>query len=341
MGFLDPQESQAGQGWLSRAFLQGNSAKGFLLDAIKDPKFRSDLAQGLLDAVNRGAIAGTLGGPVDLLSMALRPFGYKDEKPVGGSEWIGDKMRQAGIVSDNRNPLAEGLASVAVPAAVPSAGRAVYRAEQALAPKAMQMAQDAIEGHMTRSGMIANAVNPKVEGHVWINRPKTGLESTFIIPTDQGKGVSYVTTAQQRSGKDGPIFEQIEDAIGWKPYEFSFRNVHSPDDAFGVTGSGNAAKVMSEASSRMLDLLNNRKNTLLGEMMYVTASEPSRVKLYDRMMRRMSPSLDKSYETLKFKVPNDDRTYFSVVKRGHVDALSQLADENLLTILERNGAPVR
>ena len=32
------------------------------------------------------------GAPVDLTTMAMRPFGYKDEKPVMGSDWIKEKM---------------------------------------------------------------------------------------------------------------------------------------------------------------------------------------------------------------------------------------------------------
>jgi hypothetical protein len=103
-----------------------------LLDALLDPQFRQDTLRGLLDAGNRGAVAGLLGGPVDLATMAMRPFGYGVEKPFGGSEWIGQKMQDAGLVSGNRNPVAEALASFAGPMAAQQAGPKLYAAEQAM-----------------------------------------------------------------------------------------------------------------------------------------------------------------------------------------------------------------
>jgi hypothetical protein len=37
------------------------------------------------------------GAPVDLATLAMRPFGYSVEKPVGGSEWLKEKSRAAGV----------------------------------------------------------------------------------------------------------------------------------------------------------------------------------------------------------------------------------------------------
>jgi len=61
--------------------------------------------------------ASVFGGPVDLASMVMRPFGYKtpDEQVFGGSEYIGKKMEDVGLVSSARSPLTEFIASVAVP----------------------------------------------------------------------------------------------------------------------------------------------------------------------------------------------------------------------------------
>jgi hypothetical protein len=61
------------------------------------------------------ALASTIGGPVDLTSILMKPFGYGVEKPVLGSEWVGQKMEQAGLVSNSRDPLKEFAASVMVP----------------------------------------------------------------------------------------------------------------------------------------------------------------------------------------------------------------------------------
>jgi hypothetical protein len=38
-----------------------------------------------------------LGAPVDVATMLMRPFGYTAEKPIGGSDFIKEKMTQAGI----------------------------------------------------------------------------------------------------------------------------------------------------------------------------------------------------------------------------------------------------
>lgn len=102
-----------------------------ILGALKDPQFLQDMKRGVLDSVNRGAVASTIGGPVDLATMALRPLGYNVEKPIGGSEWVGDKMQQLGLLGDTRNPIAEALASVAVPGAMAKVAPKVFQAEQA------------------------------------------------------------------------------------------------------------------------------------------------------------------------------------------------------------------
>jgi hypothetical protein len=49
--------------------------------------------------------------------MLLRPFGYTtpDKQVFGGSEWIGQKMQDAGLVSSARSPVKEFLSSLAIP----------------------------------------------------------------------------------------------------------------------------------------------------------------------------------------------------------------------------------
>jgi hypothetical protein len=84
-------------------------------DAIRDEQFRSDVGRGLLDTANRG-VAGLLGGPVDLAALALKPLGYNNPAPIGGSEWIGGLMEKAGMVTPERRPVAEFLASLLTPA---------------------------------------------------------------------------------------------------------------------------------------------------------------------------------------------------------------------------------
>jgi hypothetical protein len=68
------------------------------------------------DLAYRG-LASALGGPVDLTTMFLRPFGYAapDKQIIGGSEWIGQKMQDVGLIGSARSPLQEFLASMAAP----------------------------------------------------------------------------------------------------------------------------------------------------------------------------------------------------------------------------------
>jgi hypothetical protein len=74
-----------------------------------------DRSRPITDVANRALVAGTLGAPVDIAAMAMRPFGYKEEAPVGGSEYIGKLMERAGMVTPTRRPIAE-LATGLAPA---------------------------------------------------------------------------------------------------------------------------------------------------------------------------------------------------------------------------------
>ncbi|VTU36971.1 hypothetical protein [Variovorax sp. PBL-E5] len=115
-----------------------------LLDALSDPAFRSDFGGGLLDAANRGVVGGLLGAPVDaatgVVNAGLMAGGYLGGQmgllsadqlpqpitnPVGGSEWIGQKLQDGGFVSPNRNALAEALATAALPVAGAKVARAL------------------------------------------------------------------------------------------------------------------------------------------------------------------------------------------------------------------------
>lgn len=57
-------------------------------------------------------------------------------------------------------------------------------------------------------------------------------------------------------------------------------------DAFGVTGSGNASLVMATAKS-IIEAFKRRKPDAV---LVFTAAEPSRQKLYDRMVKRYAPN---------------------------------------------------
>jgi len=66
-----------------------SKAKNALREVKTNPR------NALLD-FTRGALMGVstdvLGYPVDVATMAMRPFGYNVEKPVGGSDWLADRV---------------------------------------------------------------------------------------------------------------------------------------------------------------------------------------------------------------------------------------------------------
>jgi len=150
-----------------------------LANALRDPQFREDVLTGLKDTAYRGA-AGVLGLPVDLTTMAMRPLGYSvpDEQIVGGTEWIGKKMQDAGLVSGNRNPVAELLAGLVSPdpldvaklgaMAVPVVGRV---ARQAPRDEAMRIAQ-------------ANAAKPISEGGLGLPPDNTAMDRAKAMDFD-------------------------------------------------------------------------------------------------------------------------------------------------------------
>lgn len=142
------------------AFLRSQEAKQVLPNA--------------LNATSRGVVAGTLGAPVDLMNLGLNSaraaYGYAGnklgllapsqmpeivEKPVGGSEWIGDKMQQMGLLSSYRNPMAEAVAGGLLAPSVTAATQA--RAPQ-IANALLKMQENAMTpstmAHQGQRGMI-------------------------------------------------------------------------------------------------------------------------------------------------------------------------------------------
>lgn len=129
-----------------------------LFDFLRDAESWRGMRQGLTDAANRGMVAGTLGAPVDMATQAanlgIAGVGYLGHKTgllsappelldsrnvPGSSEWIDQKMQNAGAVSANRNPVAEmgmGLLS-------PVAFKAAQKAGGLLAGVEMKAAENA------------------------------------------------------------------------------------------------------------------------------------------------------------------------------------------------------
>tara|TARA_R110000822_G_scaffold59529_1_gene148513 strand:- start:15 stop:887 length:873 start_codon:yes stop_codon:yes gene_type:complete len=136
---------------------------------MADNKLAPKSLNAFTDVINRGAIAGTLGAPVDATTMLMRPFGYSVDTPVGGSEWLGQKMEDLGVVSPTRRPLAELAAGFALPAG--AAAKTMLRA-----------AKDALTARTT-----AQAATSAEENLLGLSKAREN--NTFVYnPQDMSQG---------------------------------------------------------------------------------------------------------------------------------------------------------
>lgn len=123
------------------AFVTPKSGKGRkegpISRALNSGEAYSAMAQGASDLPYN-----LVGAPVDIATMALRPFGYGVDKPVMGSDWIKEKMTGAGIrPATPTDPTQKGfhtagelLSGLVNPAGVTRTGvRAVQKTGQAAA----------------------------------------------------------------------------------------------------------------------------------------------------------------------------------------------------------------
>lgn len=114
------------------------------------PQPSAPRTQALTDVLNRGLVAGTLGAPVDIATMMMRPFGYKEKEPFLGSEYIGRQMERAGMVSPTRRPLGE-LAAGFVPALATGGAAAIPAAFRGIRAATGRPAREAAEALRTRT----------------------------------------------------------------------------------------------------------------------------------------------------------------------------------------------
>ncbi len=108
----------------------------------KTPK-SSGLMGATTDVLNRGLVGSVLGAPVDTANMVLSGVDWAankmakttgtapeqhwaSENPVGGSEWFGQKMQEAGMVSPTRRPKTE--FAVSLLPAIATGGTAAVKA---------------------------------------------------------------------------------------------------------------------------------------------------------------------------------------------------------------------
>ena len=162
---LTPQEIERMAEAQSAAFMSPKSGIGRVAGPISQA-----LASGeAYPAMARGVAEtpyNVVGAPVDLATLAMRPFGYKEEKPVMGSDWIKEKMTKYGIrPGEEANPTLQGFrtagelgASVVNPG--PVAAKVGQAAEKGAAAVGKEAARQMLRG-MEGEGPLA-AVSPPV-----------------------------------------------------------------------------------------------------------------------------------------------------------------------------------
>lgn len=187
-----------------------------LLNFLRDSQAQSEMRNALTDAANRGMVAGSLGAPVDmattLTNLLIAGGGYVGHKAgllsqppdlidsrnvPGSSEWIGQKMQNAGVVSPNRNALAEfgmGLLSPVAYKGAQKMGGLLYNAE---------------------SNALANAAKPSS----MVMKGQRGVARIGGMPSEQ---LTYQGDHKPMSAKDGA--GSLHDLSKVLPEDFYSRN---------------------------------------------------------------------------------------------------------------------
>lgn len=226
-----------------------------LLGFLQDKDSQQAVGRGLLDAANRGWIAQTFGAPVDMATQAVNlgiaGAGYLGHKAglfrqppelldsarvPGSSEWIGQKMQNAGMVSPNRNPIAEAGMGLLSPVAFKGAQKVggllanaeMKAAENLAAPSTMRMSAQRgavmAENPFTKGQRVAYksgdtgvviGPDPNDPSRILVQEP-SGIYGWLIDGiTPVGKSAKKGTSAQEMMtlyhGSNEPNLAQIHD----------------------------------------------------------------------------------------------------------------------------------
>jgi hypothetical protein len=215
------------------------------LDAASRPAFvtpksgigrKSSTKAGDLEAAALQGVSETpynlLGAPVDILTMAMRPFGYNVEAPMLGSEDLKRRATKAGI---RQEPPKEGtaaralfnLAEIGSSAVNPAAPvRAGMKAAKAVGDKATDVAKDFQEYNrqLTVPG-ASYAVRPTgstmLTGPVGLNKNVSEVDQLLQNGTSNARSVAGQNEGQQKL---------IEDFWGKKARNYFERQYGTPDD---------------------------------------------------------------------------------------------------------------
>jgi len=191
---------------------------------------------GLLDFIqgaSKGFWAGNLGAPVDMATLALNGLiaggGYAGhklgllstppeliEKPVGGSEWIADKMRGAGLLSDapgstadNYGQVAGGLLGPVVAAKSPQIASGLLRAADNVAiPSTLNK----------QAGVVMFGKGSNIEDARSFAKKVQSLDKSLSPVIEEANGGSVYVTVQKL-----PLTKAGELAKRGRPTDLGFK----------------------------------------------------------------------------------------------------------------------
>lgn len=98
-----------------------------------------------------------------------------------------------------------------------------------------------------------------------------------------------------KANKDLPVYD-----ITFEDVDYSPMRDDKGKSSFGITGEGNAIEVFSKVVGLLRDFLSTNKIRVVG----FTASEPSRIKLYNTMVKKLASEL--GYKSFQYN--NINRT---------------------------------
>lgn len=171
-----------------------------------------------------------LGAPVDLATLAMRPFGYQTQTPVGGSDWLIDLARQYGIAdkptgsgTETLTRLAVGIPSpVAVPRAIGAFAQGLERASDITTEQANRAADAlvrAVTGNpqATAPQVLQETAMPFMQAVA--PRPSGLLETPAKSDLGFYSALEQATIPLQNKGTGSQFLAQIEKTAGVKPEE--------------------------------------------------------------------------------------------------------------------------
>jgi hypothetical protein len=173
-----------------------------------------------------------LGAPVDIATMAIRPFGYNVEKPVGGSEYFIDQAAKLGLFKPSTGSAAELLGRIGGGGATPAIARGITKAadatgdfisgqlkgradrqavQQAAAKVPPDTAYDPLRDRMEQIGALTYAVKPTPAPVAQAPKNQMGfysaVEDTILrLPQEKGTAQQFLAQISKAPGvKQGEI----------------------------------------------------------------------------------------------------------------------------------------